>query len=551
MTLNLLHRVNVARKVMLAFGTVCILSAALGVAALAGLSKINQTTASINSSWLPSVANLWRMRALLGDARRQEFNAIVCSDDTCVERFIRTRLSQLEQLRQERESYQAVEDACSTDETRALDAKFDQALVDYMPRSELVMQLVKEGKRDEATLQTRNVSGPAYDNLVAVIEANVRQHQQGADAATQNAAKLYRTVRIFIVALILCVIAISALIGRLLVIAISVPLRQTSEVLARVAEKDLTRRIELTSRDELGEMADSVNTTLRAINGVMTTVTASADTLAQATDDLNRNADDSSKNAQTLSLQVQHVAAASQEMSVTIAEISENAERAAQTSRTALQGAERGGKVMDETSQTMNRIADSTHAAGERIAALGERTREINNVITVIREISEQTNLLALNAAIEAARAGEHGRGFAVVAGEVRNLAERTTKSVGEIAQTIESIQRETGEVVDMVEGGRSAVEHGIERMAEARTAMTSIVEMAHNTENMIALIATAAHEQSSASNEVSQTISQMAAIAGETADSSHQTADACRQLAELAGNLDRLVTEFKLDRAA
>jgi methyl-accepting chemotaxis protein len=284
-----------------------------------------------------------------------------------------------------------------------------------------------------------------------------------------------------------------------------------------------------------------------SISGVLGTVTTSADSLSAATENLTENAAHSSKNAQTLANQVQQVAATSQEMSATIDEISANAEQAAEASRASVRGAEQGGKVMDETSLTMNQIAASNTEICEKITVLGDRSNQIGNVITVIREIAEQTNLLALNAAIESARAGEHGRGFAVVSSEVRRLAERAGSSAQEIAVMIESVQREMIEVTKMVEGGRSNVEHGIQRMAEARNAINAIVGLAQNSESMVTMIATAAHEQSAASGEISQTIGKIAGIAEETAASSDQTALACKQLEQLAEGLNLLVGEFRL----
>lgn len=547
--MNLLHRLNLAQKMFVAFGLACVLSALLGAVSLVSLSRMNSTTAVINMNWLPSVAELLRMRVLLGDARRQEFNAILCTDNECIQRFINSRQNQLNALDAERAKYVALEEKYGSKESRELDAEFDQRLADYMPGSEQVMQLVTQGKPDEAVLQMRNVSGPAFDKLVAMTEANIELHQKGAAIATENAANLYERVKTITMVLILCIVGASALIGKVLAKSISAPLRMASDVLARVAEKDLTHDVELHTQDELGQMAGSLNVTIQAMNGVLLTVTESADSLTDASKKLEDNASESSKNAQNLSNQVQQVAATSQEFSATTQEISQNAERAAEASQNSRIGAEKGGALMSEAAGTMKRIADSTRAVGERIGVLGEKTREINKVITVIQEISEQTNLLALNAAIEAARAGEHGRGFAVVAGEVRRLAERTTSSAGEIAQMIQNIQNETGEVVNVVEGGRGDVEHGIVRMNEAWKAIEEIVHMAQTTEQMVMTIATAAQQQNSASQDVSRTISSISNIATQTADSSDETAQACKQLAELAGSLDHLVGEFKLRR--
>jgi methyl-accepting chemotaxis protein len=547
MSLNLLNRFSVAHKMLLAFGTVCTLCAVLGAISLASLSRIYQTTKDMDSNWLPASAGLASIRMDLGDARRQEFNAVICSDDACLQRFISARLAKLELLHQERTRYQAIASAYGTQESQEIDAQFDRDLAVYNPLSEKVMQLMSEGKRDEAILELRNVSGPAFDQVAATNEKAIVLHRSGAEAATADAEKLYRRVKTFAILLILVIIAGSALIGRMLTAAICNPLSQASELLRRIADKDLTHTIDLDSKDELGQMAQSLNTTVHSISSVLGTVTSSAEMLSAATFGLTENAGSSSRNAKDLSNQVQQVAATSQEMTATISEISHNAERAAEASRNSVEGAQQGGKVMDETAETMNRIAASNMAVSHRIATLGERSKQIGQVVTVIHDISEQTNLLALNAAIESARAGEHGRGFAVVAGEVRRLAERAGSSAGEISKMIESIQKDMTEVIGMVEGGRSDVEHGIQRMADARNAIDMVIGLAQNSEHMVTMIATASHEQSAASSEISQTIGSMANIASETASSSDQTAMACEQLVGLANSLDQLVSQFRL----
>ena len=547
MRLNLLHRLNVPQKMILSFGTACTLAAVMGAVALTSLARLNRTTVDFDSNRLPAVADLSRTRVLLGDARRQEFNAVLCSDEACLQRFERTRLQQLGSLSQMWDRYRDDWNRSEANSDHAVDAEFEQRLADYMPLSDQVMQLVRQGKHDEAVLQLRNVSGPAFDKLSAVVERDIQQNQQVAEAATHSAQALYRSVQTFCVVMILVIIAVSALIGFLLAKDIARPLQKAIEVLARVADRDLTQSLVLETQDEFGRMASSVNTTIQAINGMLTTVTESAAALTMSSDVLEQSSGSSSQTAQSLSDQVQHVAASSQEMSASIGEISQNAEQAAEASRIALGGAEQGGRAMVETTESMNRIATANHAVTERIAVLGEHTRAIDKVVTVIREISEQTNLLALNAAIEAARAGEHGRGFAVVAGEVRRLAERTTQSAGEIAAMITTIQKETGEVVHMVEDGNVEVKHGLQRMEEARLTIESIVDLSHKTESMVALIATAATEQSSASLEVSERIAAMSDLAQRTAESSQETAQSCRDLVGLATSLDRMVANFKL----
>jgi len=281
---------------------------------------------------------------------------------------------------------------------------------------------------------------------------------------------------------------------------------------------------------------------------VLQSVARGVETLSTATAEISARSVQSAGNAHTQSSKINQIAAAAQEMTATIGEISHNAEGAASASRDSAENASRGGTVMQAAAATMEKIAAATNTVSEKMASLALRSEEIGKVVNVIQEISEQTNLLALNAAIEAARAGEHGRGFAVVAGEVRRLAERTKGATEEISVTIRSIQEETRETMQVMQNSRSAVENGMGETSNARRSLEEIIESSKHVESQINMIATAATEQTAAAGEISESAGQISQLSNETANAAGEAVDTLKHLASLAGDLDGLIRQFRLE---
>lgn len=314
------------------------------------------------------------------------------------------------------------------------------------------------------------------------------------------------------------------------------------------SENDLTKRVQINSKDEVGQLGECFNGFVQTLQDVIRNVAGSTHEVAGAATEIAASSEQIAAGMQEQSSQVTQVSSAVEEMSASIIEVARKSGEAANGAQESGKAAEVGGGVVRETIVGMNSIADAVKAGAASVAELGKRGEQIGQIIEVINDIADQTNLLALNAAIEAARAGEHGRGFAVVADEVRKLADRTTKATEEIAQSIQAIQAETGEAVTKMNAGTDQVAVGVEKATEAGKSLETIVTGTQDVAGNVQSIAAAAEEQSAAAEEVSRNIESITAVTAQSTEGAQQAAQAAIQLSGKAEELLALVGRFKVE---
>ncbi len=311
---------------------------------------------------------------------------------------------------------------------------------------------------------------------------------------------------------------------------------------------DLTQPLAPPSTLKMGSaLGKAINMMLSEFSNTLRQFTESTNNISISTKTVSRLASESNENMRTQRAETEQVATAITELSASAGEVSRNAQLGADATKVADNEAQKGAQIVNEAVETIRELADSLSNASSVINSLESDSDSIGSVLAVIQGIAEQTNLLALNAAIEAARAGEYGRGFAVVADEVRTLASRTQDATEEIKSIIDQLQTRSKEAVSVVTTGCEKANSGVEKATAAGVALNDIASKVADIDDMNALIATAAKEQCTVAEEVSQTVVRISQLTEQTTDGSNQASQASAELAQQAAGLQELASSFKV----
>ena len=331
-----------------------------------------------------------------------------------------------------------------------------------------------------------------------------------------------RQLNILSIGAIVFAILLAAAATVYLVRAITGPLGAAVGLARRVADGDLSARIEVDSRNEFGQLLGALRDMTASLSGIVGEVRSGSDVIATASSQIAAGNMDLSSRTEQQASAIEETAASVEELTTTVRQNADNARQANNLAATASDVATRGGAVVAEVVDTMG--------------AINESARKIVDIIAVIDGIAFQTNILALNAAVEAARAGEQGRGFAVVASEVRNLAQRSASAAKEIKALIT-------DSVDKVDSGSRLV-------GQAGATMEDIVQSVRRVADIMAEITAATSEQSAGIEQIHQAISQMDQVTQQNAALVEEAASAAQSLQESAAGLAERVSVFRVEEA-
>ncbi len=441
-----------------------------------------------------------------------------------------------------------------------------------------VIETRKDKGLESAAKLVESGTGKKYvDGIRSYVDMIVVDQQKALKERIDGLNKQVYISQIVTVSLSAFAVILAIFFGIVLSYNIKTNVKKISQSILEIANAggDLTKRIQVKSKDELAGLASDTNQLIEGIAILVRQVSQMAENVSASSQQLLASAEETSRTITSIAETSSEIAAGTDQTTMRMSNSLEKmnslgeaarflfsqAELVKETSSEMRVVAEKGGKTVQASSAKMMSIEETMANTSETVEALGKRSSQITTIIGTITEIAEQTNLLALNAAIEAARAGEHGRGFAVVADEVRKLAEQSQQAAKGVTEIVHSIQEEVNVIIKQNSDGVKEVIAGVEITNETNASLEDILNQTNKTTVVVNEMVDHIQQTLKLSQEVATSFAHVNEIAESTASNTESTAAASEEgsaameqvtasaseLSQQAEKLRDLVSSFKI----
>ena len=512
-----LQNMTIGKRLAVGFGLLMALAAIQGFWSLSYMGVLNVRMDHVYTRNLLEIKGLSGMQADLYRMRVDALSYVLSKSGS--------EMAQLSQdIQQQRQQIEAVLDQYKATPRLPVEQKlFDNYQSNFKKYAESlahdVMPLSATGDKGRAmaVFQGRVAAEfrKAHDFLNDLIDYNNNIARTDYEYAVAD----YQTVSSRVLGLIVTIVVVGFVISVWVTRSITRPIKTAVNIANRVATGDLTGKIEITSRDETGELLKALKKMNDDLTQIVRQARRGSESIMTATQGISMGNADLAQRTGEQSASLEETASSMEELTATVRHNADNSSKVNEAAQSSRDSAQEGAMRMSEVVKTISRINGSA--------------KQITGVIGVIDEIAFQTNLLALNAAVEAARAGEHGRGFGVVAGEVRALAQRCATAAREIKSLITESE--------------ATINDGSKFVDQARTSMDGIVEQVERVSTLIQEIAYASGEQSQSIEHINIAITQLGDTTQRNAALAEETTAATSMLMEQAEHLVRVVQVFKI----
>ncbi|WP_129596482.1 methyl-accepting chemotaxis protein [Anaerophilus nitritogenes] len=567
-------KLNIKSKLSLSFAVLLIIFIGFLVYMQGVMSDVNHQSSIIASEEIPCIRLLHAMNTMTFDFRIKEFDHIAST-------IIEEKANLEKEMNENNEKIQrALDDYgkyIKEEEERKIFEDVKLKWSQYININHQIVSASREFNKEQATNIMSNESRKLFDDVSNNLVELLKYNENSAKRSSEYGNQLYKNSMKKMSMGIVTVLILAVIMAVLIIKSIIRPINILKKELNELAENggDLTKEININSKDEMGELAYAINKFLQGLKEMIQSISQVSQNVNRNTNLLNQSSKEVQTGNEQISATMQEMAAGIEQQASSASEVSysvegfnklieqanEDGQKLNDLSTIVLNMSQKGNQQMIESVKQMNSVNETVKNSVTKVEELEKRSEEISTLVQVVNEIAGQTNLLALNAAIEAARAGEAGRGFAVVAEEIRKLAEQVEHSLEEITKIVVGIQFESKSMGESLKKGYLKVEEGTIRVKNTGEAFEEINHKVSNMGDRIKEMSAHLVEITKDSQKVNTSISEIAAITEESSASIEETTASIEEqnshmqnilsqvheVSNLSNHLNDMIGKFKI----